>query len=87
MTGLKKERRDRFAEASNDATPDRGAQDNESAPEAETVPRPTAGSGSDDIGAEGGGRCIRLDLNADNGPVEITLRIKVDAGGVEIRCE
>lgn len=87
MTGLKKERRDRFAEAGNDATPDRGAQDNESAPEAETVPRSTAGNGSDDIGAEEGDQCIRLDLNADNGPVEITLRIKVDAGGVEIRCE
>ncbi len=64
-----------------------GAQDNESAPEAETVPRSTAGNESDDISAEEGDRCIRLDLNADNGPVKITLRIKVDAGGVEIRCE
>ena len=87
MTGLKKERQDHFAEAGNDATPDRGAQDNELTPEAETVPRSTAGNESDDISAEEGGRCIRLDLNADNGPVEITLRIKVDAGGVEIRCE
>lgn len=87
MTGLKKERQDHFAEVSNDATPDRGAQDNELTPEAETVPRSTAGNESDDISAEEGGRCIRLDLNADNGPVEITLRIKVDASGVEIRCE